>query len=245
VETVREYRQSVFCRNLVTYPVTVKETDILVSTVTRLDVLTREKVFLYRGQIESYIQQNPNFLHSLIPWDLTGPAPGIIRDMSNAARLAGVGPMAAVAGAIAAAVGNDLLRCSNEVIIENGGDVFIKTQMPITAGIFAGKSPLSMKIGVRIDSASHPVGLCTSSGTVGHSLSFGKADAVCVLSDSCALADAAATAIGNRVRTSADIQNAIGFGKAIPGISGILIVVGSQMGIWGKLELMPITGKKY
>lgn len=245
VETDRKYRQHILDTHLVTYPVRVRETDVLVSTITRLDELTREQILFYRGQIESYIQQNPEFMHTLAPWNLTGPAPGIIRDMSTAAGLAGVGPMAAVAGAIAAAVGTDLLGYSDEVIIENGGDVFIKTQKPVIAAIFAGKSPLSMKIGVRIDSVSGPVGLCTSSGTVGHSLSFGKADAVCVLSGSCALADAAATAIGNHVKTPGDIQNAIAFGQSIPGISGILIVVKMQMGIWGKLELIPITGKKY
>ena len=86
--------------------------------------------------------------------------------------------------------------------------------------------------------------VCTSSGTVGHSVSFGKADAVCVVSSSCALADAAATAIGNRVAGSADIKDAIQRGKMIPGVGGILIIVGDKLGAWGGIEVVPLPGKK-
>ena len=110
--------------------------------------------------------------------------------MIFAAQAAGVGPMAAVAGALAEQVGQRLLKSTSEVIIENGGDIFIGARQILTVGVYAGGSPLSLKLGLRIDPAKGIRGICTSSGTVGHSLSFGKADAVCVLSDSCALADA-------------------------------------------------------
>jgi hypothetical protein len=164
--------------------------------------------------------------------------------MIDAGENAGVGPMAAVAGAAAERVGNDLLLHSKEVIIENGGDVFIKTRHPVTVGIFAGKSPLSLKIGLKVHSENHSIAVCTSSGTVGHSLSFGRADAVSVVSASCPLADAAATAIGNRVRSRSDIARGIEFGKKIRGVEGVLIIIGDRIGVWGELELVPLKGKK-
>ena len=152
--------------------------------------------------------------------------------------------MAAVAGAMAECVGRDLLAFSRQVIVENGGDLFLKAAPPVVTGIFAGASPLSMKIGLRIDNARDGMGVCTSSGTVGHSLSRGTADAVCVVSRSCALADAAATAIGNRVRCADDIQHAIRFGRSIDGVLGIVIVIGEKLGAWGAVELVPLAGKK-
>ena len=157
--------------------------------------------------------------------------------MIKASQKAGVGPMAAVAGAIAQWTGNYLLKKNEEVIIENGGDIFIKSKRPITVAVFAGHSPLSMKIGLEVDGCHDAVAVCTSSATVGHSLSMGSADAVCVLSKSCALADAVATAVGNRVRNPIEIDTAIRWGQKINGIDGILIIVGEKMGLWGKIRL--------
>ena len=135
------------------------------------------------------------------------------------------------------------MKFTDHVIVENGGDVFIKTDAPLTVAIFAGKSPLNLRIGIRLSGGSKPVAVCTSSGTVGHSLSLGKADAVCVVSNSCAIADAAATAIGNLVQSIADIEYAIAKGKCIEKIRGILIIVGGKIGIWGDLEVIPLKGK--
>ena len=151
-----------------------------------------------------------------------------------------VGPMAAVAGALAERVGRDLLARTDEIIVENGGDIFIKTLHPLTVAVFAGRSPLSLKIGLDIEPANRPMAVCTSSGSVGHSLSKGLADAVCVLSRSCALADAAATAIGNRVRNQKDIQPAIDWGRAVAGVEGILVIMGEKMGMWGRVRLKPL-----
>ena len=164
--------------------------------------------------------------------------------MVKAGRQAGVGPMAAVAGAIAGRVGRGLLKITDQVIVENGGDVFIKTNSPVTVGIFAGPSPLSMQLGVRLGGRQNPVGVCTSSGTVGHSLSFGQADAVCVVADSCAVADAAATSIGNLIHSATDIQNAINAAQRMTMVAGIVIIAGEKIGVWGELELVPLKGKK-
>jgi hypothetical protein len=145
--------------------------------------------------------------------------------------------MASVAGAIAEFVGRDLTAFSEEVICENGGDIFIASSKERIVGVFAGKSPLSLKVALRIKPGDTPLGVCSSSGTVGHSLSFGKADAVCVISPSASLADAAATSIGNLIKGKGDIDKGLNYGNTIPGVKGILIIVGEAMGIWGGLEL--------
>jgi ApbE superfamily uncharacterized protein (UPF0280 family) len=180
----------------------------------------------------------------LEPWQEQAFAPEIVRDMIVAGSAAGVGPMAAVAGAVAEFVGRKLLNYTCQVVVENGGDVFIKAKGPVVAGLFAGKSPLSMKMGINVPDTRNGLGLCTSSGTVGHSLSMGSADAVCVVSHSCALADAAATAIGNRIRSPREIKAAIAFGKHISGVLGIVVVASRKMGAWGQVELVPLKGKK-
>lgn len=236
----RSYRDLIDRGRRSFYRVTVKETDIYVHTEPQLQDLTRELVLQYRGYIETYVSQFPEFVRTLTPWHIRGPVPNIIRAMAEAGMQAGVGPMAAVAGAVAESVGKDLLKQSREVIVENGGDIFLKTDTPMTLAIYAGKSPLSLKVGLRVNAAERPMGVCTSSGTVGHSLSLGKADAVCVVSASCALADAAATAIGNHVKSKSDIQNAIAFGQNIAGLAGLAVIVGDKMGMWGDIELVPV-----
>jgi len=150
--------------------------------------------------------------------------------------------MAAVAGAIAERVGEGLLSHTKQIIVENGGDIFIKTDFPATVGIFAGKSILSGRIGIKVRSAEKSVSVCTSSGTVGHSRSMGNADAVCVVSSSCSLSDAAATSTGNLVRKKTDIQKALDFGRTIPGLFGILIIMDDKAGIWGEIEIVPLDG---
>jgi ApbE superfamily uncharacterized protein (UPF0280 family) len=101
-----------------------------------------------------------------------------------------------------------------------------------------------MQVGVKINSEKKPAAVCTSSGTLGHSLSFGQADAVCVVADSCALADAAGTSIGNLIQSPDDIDVAIGSGKRFGDIKGIVIIAGDKIGAWGDLELIPLAGKK-
>jgi len=240
----RAYRTRVDRRRLAAFTVTVKETDLHVQALSDLAALARELTLEHRGYLEAYIRRHPEFLTTLEPWPLTGPAPAIVADMIVAGAAAGVGPMAAVAGAVAEHVGRGLLPHSDEVIIENGGDIFLKTETTATVAIFAGSSPLSLKVGVRIACGDAPVGVCTSSGTVGHSLSFGKADAVCVVSRSCALADAAATAIGNRVRSKAEIAGGIEFGQGIRGLQGLVIIVDDRLGAWGEVEVVPIGPKR-
>jgi hypothetical protein len=240
----RTYRHLDFGADLTAFEVVCQETDLLVRADSRLVGQAREKILELRGQIEGYILRFPGFAATLEPWPIDDPAPEIIRQMLHAGRLAGVGPMAAVAGAVAGSVGRRLLQSSRQVVVENGGDIFLKIDGPAVAALFAGASPLSMKLGVRLKDTGDGMGLCTSSGTVGHSLSMGKADAVCVVSPDCALADAAATAIGNRIASSKDIPAGIAFGRGIAGVSGIVVVYGAEIGAWGQVELVSIKGKK-
>ena len=236
----RKYRNLVNTEKLVTFQVVVKETDLLVHAATELVNETRELVLEHRGYVEAYIKAYPDFVTTLNPWRSKGPVPNIISDMIKAGAKAGVGPMAAIAGAIAERVGLGLLNFADQVIVENGGDVFIKSNTPVTVGIFAGSSPLSMQVGIQLNCEKKPTAVCTSSGTFGHSLSLGKADAVCVVADSCALSDAAATSIGNLIQSPADINIAISAGKRMAEITGIVIIAGEKIGAWGNLEVVPL-----
>jgi len=233
----RSYRHWIEGKDLVPFDVTVKETDLYIRASSNLQRKAHRLVLKYRYQLEGYIKRNPAFQKSLEPLPISENAPAIVRQMAEAGEKAGVGPMAAVAGAIAECVGRELLTFSPEIIVENGGDIFIKTVRKRTVGVYAGESPLTGKIGLEIEAGDTPLGICTSSGTVGHSMSLGRADAVVVLSASTALADAAATAIGNRVNQSTDIDAAIEFGRNIGGLKGIVIIVGKSVGAWGDVNL--------
>jgi len=240
----RIYRTRVNSTRLTAFEIAVKETDLQVQARCDLTELTREIILEQRGYLEAYIHRYPDFVSTLNPWPLIMPAPNIVRDMIVAGSAVGVGPMAAVAGAIAEYVGRGLSARTDEVIVENGGDIFLQTAEAATVAIFAGDSPLSMRIGIRTGGQSHPLAVCTSSGTVGHSFSFGRADAVCVTSRSGALADAAATAIGNRIHSKQDIPEGLRLGKRIAGILGVVIVVAEEMGAWGALEVVVLDLKK-
>ncbi len=224
--------------DLVAFKVVVKETDLYLCAATDLHRKAHRLVLKHRDSIERYIARRPDFLTSLEPIDVEQDAPVIVRDMADAARLCGVGPMAVVAGAIAEYVGRELLEFSPEVIVENGGDIYLKSRCRRTIGIFAGDSPLTGKLGLRIEPGDTPLGICTSSGTVGHSLSFGRADAVIVLADSATLADAAATAIGNRVSEVADIEKGIEFAQSIGQLRGVVIIKDESLGVWGEVKLV-------
>jgi ApbE superfamily uncharacterized protein (UPF0280 family) len=233
----RTYRNLVKTDDLITFEVIVKETDLLVRAERDLSKETRESVLKYRHQLETYIAMNPEFQKSLVPLTEDPYAPEIVRQMIQTSQLAHVGPMAAVAGAMAELVSKDLLKLSKEVIVENGGDIYLAISKERTIGIYAGDSPLSFKIGIVISPEETPLGVCTSSGTVGHSLSFGKANAVCILSKSAALADAAATAVGNVVKEKKDIEWGLERGREIVGVLGTLIIVEEKMGVWGNVRL--------
>lgn len=233
----KTYRYWVEGSDLVPFNVLVKETDLYIRASSNLKRKAHRLVLKYRQMLESYIEHHAIFLTSLEPISVAVDAPIIVKQMAEAAQQAGVGPMASVAGAIAEFVGRELLVFSPEVIVENGGDIYLKSSKKRIVGIYAGNSPLSGKTGLEIEGQETPLGICTSSGIVGHSLSFGKADAVTAVSTSAILADAAATAIGNRVGQASDIAGAIEFGSSIKGLKGIVIIKDANIGLWGKIKL--------
>jgi ApbE superfamily uncharacterized protein (UPF0280 family) len=233
----RSYRRWIET-DLRTFEVRIAESDLLISAERPLRELAERALRLARADLQGHLARDPDFERALVPREPLEGAPLIVRQMAEAARACGVGPMAAVAGAVAQAVGEALLAHSEQVIVENGGDIFLYTARPRTAAIYAGSSPLSGKLALKLTRLNQPLGVCTSSGTVGPSLSFGKADAAIVLAESAALADAAATALGNRVKTAADIEPALELVSHIPGIYGLAAVIGEHLGAWGEMELV-------
>ena len=233
----RFYRNWVDNAGLLQCQITVEQTDLLISSDKRIDRgWCIDRIKLFRRQIQKYITCDERFLTSLAPIVVERTAPVLVRDMASASRKADVGPMAAVAGAIAQRLGEDLLRkgCRN-IIIENGGDIFMKVNRPVSVGIFAAESPFSGRLRLRIDMAGKAFGICSSSGTVGHSLSFGNADAAVIVSSSAALADAVATAVGNRVQTKDDFSDAVRFARSVGGVRGVLIIVKNDLVTWGDI----------
>lgn len=236
----RTYRNYVKAENLVKFEVIEKETDLLILANSNLYDKAFASVLKHRGDLERYINTDPKFLKTFSPIPIRYNAPPIVKEMAAAARKTKVGPMAAVAGAIAEFVGRDLLSFSDEVIIENGGDIFLKTNQPRKVGIYAGTSPFSEKIALEVEPGEKPFSVCTSSGTVGPSFSFGKADAVVVIAQNAALADAAATAIGNAVKEVSDIDQGLKLAQKIKGLDGVLIIKDDQLGALGGIKIVPL-----
>jgi hypothetical protein len=227
-------------RDLVSFHVVVKETDLWVSADRNLEEETRDLVLTYRLQLESYISSHQTFMTTLQPYPEDPWAPPLVREMIKMTRSVGVGPMASVAGAMAQFVARDLLRSTGQIIVENGGDIFLKAERPITVSIFAGESPLSEKIGLKIPIRLMPLGICSSSGTVGHSLSMGAADVVCILSSSAILADGAATSFCNLIKGKRDLEMVSRRAQKIKGIFGGLAIIGDVMVTWGDVELVAL-----
>ena len=233
----RFYRHWSADKDLVSFTVTLKETDLYIRAKYDLQQEAHQLVTKERNVLESYIQRHPGFVVAMEPYPIEEEAPEIVKEMAEAAEKVGVGPMAAVAGAIAERVGKELLKLSPEVIVENGGDIFLKCQKKRLVGIYAGKSPLADQLALEVRPSETPLGICTSSGTVGHSLSLGKADAVIVLAPCTALADAAATAIGNTIKEADDIPHGLDFAREIDGLNGVAIIKDDKMALWGKIKI--------
>ena len=236
--TERTYRRRVNARDLVSFNVVVKETDLWVSADQNLKKETRDLVLNQRHQLENYIDTHLDFLTTLKPYPKDSYAPPMVKEMIEATGALGVGPMASVAGAMAQYVGQGLLKWTDQVIIENGGDIFLKTKRSVTVSIFAGESPLSGKLGVKIPQEKMPLGICASSGTIGHSLSLGSTDIVCIISPSAALADGAATALGNRIRDKKDLERIAEWADEVEGLYGGLAIVKDKVAAWGEVELV-------
>lgn len=235
----RTYRKNMKSSDLIYFRVSDGESDLYIGALKDISEKAITSLKNHRKSIIDYISNDPLFKTSLSPLPVIDGMTPLIRDMTEAASIAGVGPMASVAGAIAEYVARDLLPFSEELIIENGGDIFITGKKDRKVGIFAGSSPMSGRIAIDLEGSSLPVAVATSSGTVGPSLSFGKADAVVVLSPSGSMADAAATAIGNIVSEPGDFDRAIEFAENISSIIGVIIICKDKMCLTGDIKISP------
>lgn len=238
----RFYRHWIKDSDLVSFNIVEKQTDLYIKARRNLKDKALKSVLKHRASLERYIEHHPLFLTTLEPYQAGENAPVIVKEMAKASQVAGVGPMSAIAGAIAEAVGRDLLALSPEIIVENGGDIFLKTLKKRLVGIYAGReSPFTGKIALEIKPEETPLGICTSSGVVGHSLSLGSTDAVIALSPSTPLADAVATAIGNIVINTQDMPEAIEKAQSIQGLHGIVIIKDDKIGVWGNVKIAPLS----
>ena len=234
----RFYRDWAQTKDLYVAHMVAKETDLEILTNKKLDKnFVMEKINAYRWEIERYIDKDRRFLTSLKPIVVELTAPAIVKAMAAEAKKANVGPMATVAGAIAQFLGEDLLKKGyRDVIIENGGDLFIKATKTRLVGLYAGRSKAWNKLKLKIKPLDTPLGICTSSGTIGHSLSFGNADSVVIISKDACLSDAVATATANRVDSKDDVEQAMVFARSIRGVSGAVIIIKDKLASWGKIE---------
>jgi len=228
----------------------IGETDLVLKT----DLTEHELpnfILNQRFVLKTYIRENPDFLTSYEPVlvDKNDEPSLIVSLMSRAGRKAEVGPMAAVAGTISQlCMGFMVESGAKYVIIDNGGDVALKTDQDVVVGLYAGESSLSGEVGFRIKFGKTPLGICTSSGTVGHSISFGRADSITVFADEASTADALATSIANHARGKMDhdaVQNSLeraeDFRKSM---RGVLVVVGESAGTLGRIPKLVQTDRK-
>jgi ApbE superfamily uncharacterized protein (UPF0280 family) len=223
----------------VPFRVCVETTDLYLRADRVLSDPAREAVIAARTQLEEHIAAHPEFRSALTPLEApAGPLPDLLAAMYTAGQVAGVGPMAAVAGAVAEFVGQALRTLSREVLVENGGDLYLDVTDEVVVGLFAGESPFSGRVALRIRAADSPLAVCTSSGTVGPSLSYGMADAAVVVGRPTALADAVATALGNRIHSTDDLQTAAEWAVALPGIRGAVTVLGDRLAAAGAIEFV-------
>ncbi len=241
----RVYRTLHAGKDLSYFHIRLKETDLAIgvdkeSYTDSLMALCEQEVRKQRAELEIYINMHPEFRTSFAPITLLPGAPRLAINMARAASQAGVGPMAAVAGAMAEAVGLKLRPQVKSVIVENGGDLYIDSVNDRLIAVFAGPSKFSNKIAIQLKARESPLGICTSSGTVGPSVSLGKADAVVIKGGNAALADAVATGAANRIQTTADLLKAVDYVKAIQGITGILAIKEDRMAAWGDIEIVPL-----
>lgn len=198
--------------------------------------IARGSIFRSRDVIERFIRDDPLFGVTLEPYEVKRDAHPLIVRMCDAAAVADVGPMAAVAGAIAEQAVMDMRDAGAEqAVVDNGGDIAFLLRDEVTVALYAGEGVQGL--GFRIPPRKGIFGMCTSSGTIGPSISFGMADAATVMADNVALADACATRLGNLIADDSDetLSEAVGRIVAVPGIDGALAAAGGRIAMKGRL----------
>ena len=233
----RFYRDNMNSENLVYFRVAVKETDLYIGAEEDISGKCREIVIKYRNILEEYIKRHKGFSSALAPISLYKDAPDIAVRMAEASKKAKVGPMAAVAGAFSQIIAEELTD-HKELIIENGGDLYIKSGYDRTVSIYPGENKFKGKLRLHFGKEHMPLSVCTSSAKLGHSLSFGKADSVSIISHDAFLADAMATSVCNMIQKPEDIPKALEFAQSVPGVLGAVAIINDKLGAFGLVEFV-------
>ncbi len=238
----RTYRQHMGEGRFASLSISVQESDLWIGyqgTVDQRKLESEAMRILRQLRLELLTYDDPRLLSSLVPLMPVSVLSPFLASMFEAAKRAGVGPMASVAGAIAQVVGQKLKQqfSLQEIVVENGGDLYIDVLQPLSVKLIAPTSTFSGKVSILVDPALGPMGVCTSSARFGHSLSFGKADAVLVATQDAALADAYATAYCNQVQKQEDVQRICELLSAKPEVFSALVALDATLAVGGRLEV--------
>lgn len=238
----RTYRLDLAARaGEVRFGVVVGETDLLITAGRDLSSEALAAVNRIRGELKAYAALDPGFVKSYSPVSVPETAPGIVREMAFAAALCGVGPMAAVAGAVSESTARALVEASPDVLVENGGDCFLYSTRERVVGLLV--DPKSgVKLGIKLLAGDFPTSICSSSARIGPSASLGVGEIIAVRAKSGALADAAATYLGNRLKSGRDLEYALDASRELEpaGLEGVFIGVGGRVGVRGAVELVAL-----
>lgn len=238
----REYRRSFRARQgEVAFQAAVEQSDLWIVARSDLTAEALQALHAVRGELKAYLVLHPEYAASLEPVEVPPGVSGVVREMADAARICGVGPMAAVAGAVAQAVAQALLPRSPDVLVENGGDIFMHSTRERAVALLADPGS-GAHLGLRLAACAFPLSVCSSSASIGHSLSLGRGELVTVLADSGAMADAAATALCNMIRTARDLERVLAAAQAwtAHGLRGVFAQGGGKIAAWGEIELITI-----
>lgn len=240
----RNYRKNFLKERFTFAQVTFKEIDLYIgvdkgSYVDEIPDYIKNFIVSLREELDEYIEHHPEFKNSDKSIKPDENAPLIAKDMIKASTKAEIGPMSAVAGGFAETVGLEIIKLFevDELVVENGGDIFMYLTEDLNISIYAGDSELSEKIGIKVPASYTPLSVCTSSGTVGHSFSYGKADAVMISCKSAFLADSYATAFCNKIHNEDDVDRVINEIKNKADILSAVIIKNKKSGACGRFEL--------
>ena len=231
-----------------------KESNVTIISDSKVAINHAKNAFYHnRTILENYINKHPLFERSFEPVKIFSSEP-IIQIMAKASELYHVGPMAAIAGALA-----DLMLLemkykkpdfipANTALVENGGEIAIDSETDMKIALYAGENRLNLNLGFLITKKDCPLGIATSSATIGHAVSLGRADAATIFCNNAVNADAAATKIANSVQgddIEHSIKKALDTVDDIPDIRGALICRGDKIGYVGNMpQLFKIEGDK-
>ncbi|AEV29681.1 hypothetical protein SpiGrapes_1887 [Sphaerochaeta pleomorpha str. Grapes] len=239
----RTYRQRMGATRFNSVSLSVGESDLWIgfqpSSVDSHSFTLEAARYLRKLRNEIINYPDKTFLTSYSPISQKGVATPFLSSMFRASLASGTGPMASVAGAVAQSVGSYLKErfALTEIVVENGGDLYIDVLEELSVKLFAPGNALSGKLSLVVDPLHSPIGICTSSGKIGHSYSFGKADAVMVACFDAALADAYATAFCNRVKTPRDVQEICNEMNQLPDIISAVVLLDDKLALCGQLEV--------